>query len=103
MGSSGERRRRSVRVLHLDLESPLRTPPPKDDNVFRKINNLPGWAMLPASVGMGLAIGTAIILAFIALLIAFGQAPWLTILGLLALVVFGGGWAIDRFFPRDDQ
>ena len=83
------------------LKAPLRRSRSKDANIFRKIDDLPGWAMLLASLGMGLGIGIAIILAIITLWVTAG--PWLTILSLLALVVFGAGRAIDRFFPRDDQ
>ena len=69
--------------------------------MMRKIENLPGWAMILASLGMALGIGIAIILALIILWVIAG--PWLTVLGLLALAIFGGGWVIDRAFPRENN
>ena len=46
-------------------------------------------------VGVGFALG--------GLWFTLVKAPWLTILGLLALVVFGGGWLLDRMLPRHTE
>lgn len=65
------------------------------------VHKYPGSVLILLFLFVGLpvaAIGVG--LTFFGLLATFGDAPWLTLLGLLALIVFGGGWLFDRWFPR---
>lgn len=65
------------------------------------VHNFPGWVLILLFLFVllpGLAIGIG--LALFGFLGTLVESPGLTMLGLLALVVFGGGWLIDRLFPR---
>ena len=61
------------------------------------LNKLPGWLIVLGILVLAPIAAFTVVFGGIQLLYAFTQAPLLIGGVILAVIVFGGGWLIDKF------